>query len=97
MDNGIKIRNRAAITLHNHMPPNAKDARQKLMPESVHYRHHDDQHGDADRDSQQRNDRDDRDEAFLSFCTEITERQHPFEQRESASAPLAAGPGGSFS
>ena len=55
---------------------------EQIGAEAVHHRHDDDQGGDAERDPEQRKDRDDRDEAFLPARPQIAERDHPLERVE---------------
>ena len=57
----------------------AEDAAQKVGAEPVHHRHDDDQGGDAERDPQEREDRDHRDEPLLPPRPQIAERDHPLE------------------
>ena len=78
------------------MAVEAEDAAEQLGAEPVHHRHHDDQRRDAERDAEQREDRDDRDEPFLPARPQIAERDHPLEGAEDhASSPSpACGRGG---
>src|SRR6185312_14869113 len=59
------------------MPVEAEDAAQKLGAEAIHHRHSDDESRDTQRDTGQREDRDDRDKAFLAPRAQITEGDQP--------------------
>ena len=59
-----------------------ENAAEQIGAEAVHHRHDDDQRRDAERDAEQRKDRDDRDEAFLPPRPQIAERDHPLERVE---------------
>ena len=61
------------------MPVQAKNTVQQLSPESVHYRHNDDQRCDAEHDAEQGKPGDDGDEAFLALSSQVAERHRPFE------------------
>ena len=93
----IEIGERVACAVHPEMAVEAEDAADQVGAEPVHHRHHDDQGGDPERDAEQREDRDDRNKAFLPPRPQIAERHHPLEGTEDhASEALSrtAGEGG---
>ena len=72
----------APVAIDAEMAVEAEDAADQIGAEPVHHRHDDDQRRDAERDAQQREDRDDRDEPFLAPRPQIAERDHPLEGAE---------------
>ncbi|HWX90535.1 MAG TPA: hypothetical protein VNY75_09535 [Rhizomicrobium sp.] len=66
------------------MARQAQNAFQQLDPKAVHHAHHDNQGGDAQRDADQREQRDHRNEALLPLGAQIAGGDHPFEGREDA-------------
>ena len=82
----IEIGEAAAAGIDPEIAVEAEDAAEQVGAEPVHHRHHDDQGGDAERDPEQRKDRDDRDEPFLPPRPQIAERDHPLERAEDHAA-----------
>src|SRR3954453_8118783 len=78
----IEIAQHAGLAIDPEMAVEAEDAADQIGAEAVHDRHDDDQGRDAGRYAEQREDRDDRDEAFLPPRPQIAERDHPFERAE---------------
>src|SRR3546814_3015901 len=61
------------------MAVHTEDLRQQLLPEAVHYRHDDDEGGDADGDAEHREGGDDGDEALLPARAEIAQGDEALE------------------
>src|SRR5579863_10072192 len=62
------------------MAVEAEDAAEELLAEAVHYRHGDDERRDAERDPRQRENGDDRDEAFLAARAQVAEGDQALER-----------------
>jgi hypothetical protein len=82
-----EIGNRALRRIDAEMAVEPEDAVEQLDAEAVHHRHHDDQRRDAEHDADEREDGDDRDEAFLATGAQIAERDHPLEGVEDHHLP----------
>jgi hypothetical protein len=64
------------------MAVEAEDAAEQLGAEAVHHRHDDDQGGDAERDAEEGEQRDQRNEALLPARLQLTHRHVPLETRK---------------
>src|SRR3546814_7740700 len=72
------------------MAVHTEDLRQQLLPEAVHYRHDDDEGGDADGDAEHREGGDDGDEALLPARAEIAQGDEALESGNEHSDGLAS-------
>src|SRR3546814_11596636 len=72
------------------MAVHTEDLRQQLLPEAVHYRHDDDEGGDADGDAEHREGGDDGDEALLPARAEIAQGDEALESGTEHSDGLAS-------
>src|SRR3546814_14132030 len=72
------------------MAVHTEDLRQQLLPEAVHYRHDDDEGGDADGDAEHREGGDDGDEALLPARAEIAQGDEALASGNEHSAGLAS-------
>src|SRR6185437_8474392 len=68
--------------LHQQMSVEAENLVQQFLTEAIHDRHHNDQGGDPKHDAEEREARDDGNEAFLATRTQIAPRHQPFEGRK---------------
>src|SRR3546814_9163878 len=75
---------------HREMAVHTEDLRQQLLPEAVHYRHDDDEGGDADGDAEHREGGDDGDEALLPARAEIAQGDEALESGNEHSDGLAS-------
>ena len=82
--NVVVVGKLAAGAIHAEMAVEAEDAREQVHLEPAHHAHHDDQRGDAERDADQRKDRDDGDEALASPGAQIAAGDRAFEGSEHA-------------
>ena len=79
----VEIVERAAVYRHHRdMAVQAQYTVEQLGAEAVHHRHHDDQRRDAERNTDQRDDRGQRDEPFLPPRAQIAERDGALERRK---------------
>ena len=88
---GIIAGHRPHFGLDGDMAGQAQDGLQELHPEPVHHAHHDDEGGHPQGDPDQREQRDDRDEAFLALGAQVAGRDHPLERRENACPAFGLG------
>src|SRR5579872_3387554 len=65
--------------LKENVPVEANDLIEKVVAETVHHRHHDDQGADAEHNAEKGEARDDRDRAMFAARAQIAKRHHPFE------------------
>src|SRR3546814_9437792 len=72
------------------MAVHTEDLRQQLLPEAVHYRHDDDEGGDADGDAEHREGGDDGDEALLPARAEIAQGDEALDSGNEHSDGLAS-------
>ncbi len=79
---GNVIVHRPGLGVDIEMTVKTENAAEQLGAESAHHRHGDDKGRHAQRDPEQREDRDHRDEAFLAACAQIAERDHPLDLAE---------------
>ena len=80
----------AAGAVDTEMTIEAEDARQQVHLEAAHHAHHDDQRGDAECDADQREDRDDGDEALTAPGAQVAAGDRAFKGSEHQ--PLAVIP-----
>ena len=83
----VEIAQHPGLAIDSEMAVETEDAADQIGAEAVHDRHDDDQGGDAERDAEQREDGDNRDEAFLPPRPQIAERDHPFKSAEDHVTP----------
>src|SRR5690606_16504973 len=67
---------------HDHMPVQAQNLVEQLLPEAIHDGHHDDERRDAQHDADEGKAGDDGNEAFLAPGAQITKGQQPLERSE---------------